>query len=122
MGAFKGAAEVGTHAIETDVHLTKDDVVVLSHDADMKRCFGKDDKLIDRTWEEIREVQTLKTPHQTMPRLQDLLEFLALPDTNENVWLLLDIKVSLTGMRRRHTHPPSDRRTSSTMTHPTSSA
>lgn len=31
MGAFKGAVEVGTHAIETDVHLTKDDVVVLSH-------------------------------------------------------------------------------------------
>ena len=31
MGAFKGAADVETDAIETDVHLTKDDVVVLSH-------------------------------------------------------------------------------------------
>lgn len=93
MGAFKGAAEVGTHAIETDVHLTKDDVVVLSHDANLKRCFGKEDKLIDRKWEEIRDLQTLQTPHQTMPRLQDLLEFLASPDTNENIWLLLDIKV-----------------------------
>ena len=31
MGAFKGAVEVGTDAIETDIHLTKDDVVVLSH-------------------------------------------------------------------------------------------
>ena len=95
MGAFKGAAEVGTHAIETDIHLTKDDVVVLSHDGDLKRCFGKDDKIIDCYWENIREIQTLKAPRQTMPSLQDLLEFLALPETNEDIWLLLDIKVAL---------------------------
>jgi len=31
MGAFKGAVEVGAHAIETDIHLSKDGVVVLSH-------------------------------------------------------------------------------------------
>lgn len=31
MRAFKGAVEVGAEGIETDVHLTKDGVVVLSH-------------------------------------------------------------------------------------------
>lgn len=31
MGAFRGAVKAKAHAIETDVHLTKDDVVVLSH-------------------------------------------------------------------------------------------
>jgi glycerophosphoryl diester phosphodiesterase len=31
MGAFIGATKVGAHAIETDIHLTKDGVVVLSH-------------------------------------------------------------------------------------------
>ena len=31
MSSFIGAIEVGTHAIETDIHLTKDDIVVLSH-------------------------------------------------------------------------------------------
>lgn len=31
MGAFKGAVDVGANAIETDVHLSKDGVVVLSH-------------------------------------------------------------------------------------------
>ena len=31
MGAFKGAVEVGAEAIETDVHLSKDGVVMLSH-------------------------------------------------------------------------------------------
>ena len=95
MGAFKGAAKVGAHAIESDVHLTKDSVVVLSHDANLKRCFGKDEKIIDCDWEYLSQIQTLKTPHQTMPRLQDLLEFLALPETNNNMWLLLDIKVGI---------------------------
>ena len=31
MGAFRGAIAIGADAIETDVHITKDDVVVLSH-------------------------------------------------------------------------------------------
>lgn len=31
MGAFRGAVEVGAHAIETDVHLSKDGVVVIAH-------------------------------------------------------------------------------------------
>lgn len=31
MGAFRGAVEVGAHAIETDLHLSKDGVVVISH-------------------------------------------------------------------------------------------
>lgn len=31
MGAFKGAVEVGAEGLETDIHLTKDGVVVLSH-------------------------------------------------------------------------------------------
>ena len=31
MGAFEGAVNVGAHAIETDIHLSKDGVVVLSH-------------------------------------------------------------------------------------------
>ena len=31
MGAFRGAVEVGADALETDVHLSKDGVVMLSH-------------------------------------------------------------------------------------------
>lgn len=31
MSAFKGAVDVGIDALETDVHLSKDGVVVLSH-------------------------------------------------------------------------------------------
>lgn len=31
MAAFQGAVEIGADALETDIHLTKDDVVVLAH-------------------------------------------------------------------------------------------
>ncbi|KAI9813452.1 MAG: hypothetical protein M1827_004127 [Pycnora praestabilis] len=92
MGAFKGAVEVAAHAIETDIHLTKDGVVVLSHDATLKRCFGKDEKIIDCDWDYISTLRTLKVPHESMPRLKDLLEYIASPGL-EHIWLLLDIKL-----------------------------
>lgn len=31
MGAFRGAVEVGAEGLETDIHLSKDGVVMLSH-------------------------------------------------------------------------------------------
>ena len=31
MASFEGAVKAGAHALETDIHLTSDDVVVLSH-------------------------------------------------------------------------------------------
>lgn len=92
MGAFAGAVHIGAHAIETDVHLTKDDVVVLSHDATLKRCFGRPEKLLDVEWSLVRTLQTLAEPKQYMPRLMDLLFYLAQPG-NEHVWLVLDIKM-----------------------------
>ncbi len=67
-------------------------------EATLKRCFGKDEKIIDCTWEYISQQRTLAAPNEPMPRLRDLLEFLASPGL-ENVWLLLDIKVHIT------THP-----------------
>ena len=45
MGAFRGAVQAKAHAIETDIHLTKDDVVVLSHvSVKMERLYS--DRLI----------------------------------------------------------------------------
>ncbi|KAL2408359.1 Phosphatidylglycerol phospholipase C [Exophiala dermatitidis] len=92
LSAFKGAVEVGTHAIETDIHLSKDHVVVLSHDPDLKRCFGREEKLIDCDWEYLSSLRTLKAPHEPMPRLKDLLEYVAQPGL-EHIWILLDIKM-----------------------------
>ncbi|KAI9883531.1 MAG: hypothetical protein M1823_004695 [Watsoniomyces obsoletus] len=92
LSAFAGALKAGAHALETDIHLSKDDVVVLSHDATLKRCFGKPEKIVDCDWSYLSSLRTLKEPHEAMPRLKDLLEYLARPGLDD-VWVLLDIKV-----------------------------
>ncbi|KAL8670937.1 MAG: hypothetical protein Q9168_004552 [Polycauliona sp. 1 TL-2023] len=97
MAAFRGAVEAGVHAIETDVHLTKDGVV----DPTLKRCFGKPDKIVDKDWAHVSEQRTTQAPHEPMPRLIDLLEYLAAPG-NEKTWLLLDIKAKFIPLAARY--------------------
>ena len=58
----------------------------------MKRCFGRDEKVIDCDWDFIKTLRTLQEPREQMPRLKDLLEYLASPGV-EDIWLLLDIKL-----------------------------
>jgi len=92
MGAFRGAINVGAHALETDIHLSKDHVVVLSHDGDLKRCFGEKQKIIDCDWEYLSHIRTLREPHEPMPQLRELLEHIAQPQL-QHLWILLDIKL-----------------------------
>ncbi|KAI1412390.1 PLC-like phosphodiesterase [Hypoxylon sp. FL1857] len=92
MVAFRSAVEVGTHAIETDLHLSKDGIIVISHDATLMRCFGKASKVADCDWDELSKLRTLREPKQPMPRLLDLLEYLGQPE-QEHIWILLDIKM-----------------------------
>lgn len=91
MAAFRSAVEIGAHGIETDLHLSKDGVVVLSHDATLKRCFGEDTKVADCDWSYLSTLRTTREPRQPMPRLVDLLEYMAQPEV-EHIWVLLDIK------------------------------
>ena len=93
MRAFRAAAPVGAQAIETDLHLSRDGVVVLSHDGTLKRCFGIDKKIMDCDWEYLSTLRTIKEPHEPLPRLAELLDFLTEDGVN-HMWLLLDIKVS----------------------------
>lgn len=93
MGAFRGAAAAGAHALETDLHLARDGTVVLSHDADLRRCFGRPDRLADCDWPLLSALRTTRAPHEPMPRLLDLLRWLAAAGPAlDHVWLLLDLK------------------------------
>ncbi|KAK3308985.1 PLC-like phosphodiesterase [Chaetomium strumarium] len=92
MAAFRGAVAAGAHAIETDLHLSRDGVAVLSHDGSLKRCFGIDKKIADCDWEYLRTLRTTQQPRQGMPRLADLLEWLTGRGLG-SVWVLLDIKL-----------------------------
>ena len=47
--------------IETDVQMTKDGVLVVFHDDTLKRMTGKDGKLADFTFDELRKLRLLNT-------------------------------------------------------------
>ncbi len=56
MPAFEHAVSVGFRYLETDVHVTKDGVLVAFHDTDLNRTCGHPGEIIDMTWAEIAEL------------------------------------------------------------------
>jgi len=54
MAAYKAAIDDGADGFECDVRLTKDNQLVLWHDADMKRVAGNDARITDSTFNEIK--------------------------------------------------------------------
>lgn len=57
------------------------------------RCYGIEKKVADCDWEYLKTLRTLQAPHEPMPRLVDVLEYLRQPG-RENFWILLDIKLT----------------------------
>lgn len=81
MLAFAQAIAIGADYLETDVHATRDGVAVISHDADLRRLAGRDQRLLDLDWS---EVSSIRLPDdQTMPSLVEALD--AFPETRFNI-------------------------------------
>ena len=70
--AFEGAIEHGFN-IEIDVHLSKDNQLVVFHDASLKRVCGVDKKVKDLTVAELKTYR-LKGTDCTIPTLDEFLE------------------------------------------------
>lgn len=83
--AFRNAIDHNI-AIELDVHLTKDNQLVVVHDSDLKRVTGKEGIVEDRTLKEIKEGYRLLDGEQ----LPSFKEVLALVD--EKVPRLVELK------------------------------
>jgi len=56
MIAFKKAREYGANWVELDVQETKDGVIIVSHDSNLKRVTGKDININDVNYEEIETI------------------------------------------------------------------
>lgn len=54
--AFRSAILKGGDRIELDVQMTKDGVVMVTHDANLKRCTGKNAKIYDLTCEQVEQL------------------------------------------------------------------
>ncbi len=85
MGAFVRALEEG-FAIELDIHLTKDQRVVVFHDDDLERMTGYAKKITQCTWDEIRSLTLLGT-QEKIPLLKEVLRLI-----DGKVPLLIEIK------------------------------
>ncbi|KAI3174374.1 hypothetical protein DTO046C5_2806 [Penicillium roqueforti] len=91
--SIDGAIRAGAQALELDLHISRDGIVVLSHDASLMRCYGIKKKVSECDWEYLKTLRTIQAPHEPMPRLADVLEYLRQPG-RENFWMLLDIKLA----------------------------
>jgi glycerophosphoryl diester phosphodiesterase len=91
--AFERAIELGADMIETDLHLSKDDVVMIHHDAQLERL-GATGEIRDYTFAELRDLDAApgQLKRAAIPTLLDLLERQA-PRIDFN----LELKVGLTG-------------------------
>lgn len=70
--AFKRAIEKG-YGIELDVQLTKDDQLVVFHDASLKRMCGIDGKVWEYTLEELKQLK-LAQSNETIPTFKEVLD------------------------------------------------
>ena len=61
-------------------------------DADLKRCFGVNKKIVDCDWKYLRTLTSKRAPGEPPACLGELLEWLIQPD-QDHLWLLLDIKM-----------------------------
>ena len=85
MAAFCEAIQNG-FTIELDVHVTKDDVLVVFHDDNLVRLTSVDKIIEDCTFAEIRKLVLEKT-RERIPALAEVLDYV-----NGSVGLLIEIK------------------------------
>ncbi|MCY6370798.1 glycerophosphodiester phosphodiesterase [Clostridium ganghwense] len=96
MIAFKKAIEVGCDGIETDVQLTKDDILVLCHDEKIDRTTEGIGLICEYTYKElcqldagIKKGQEFKG--ERIPRLDELLDYVK----DKNILINLELKNSI---------------------------
>jgi len=71
MPAFQHAVDNGYRYVETDVQLTNDGVLVAFHDNDLKRTCGRDARISELPWSEVRAA--LVDGKAPIPLLEDML-------------------------------------------------
>ena len=75
LAAFKRAVDAG-YGMEMDIQLTKDDKLVVFHDATLKRMCGVDGNVWDYTLEELKQFKLAKSD-ETIPTFEEVLNLVA---------------------------------------------
>ena len=83
--AFKKALKLG-YAVEFDVHLTTDNILVVFHDDNLLRMTGVNKNIQDCTYSEIKNLKLLDT-NEKIPTLDEVLEIVG-----NNVFMDIEVK------------------------------
>ena len=79
--SFYLGMQMGANGIETDVHRTKDGVVVLFHDDTLERVTGEMGSVCDYTWAQLQEMNVIKGElYDKIPAFEDFLQHFAFRD------------------------------------------
>ncbi|TKY90037.1 hypothetical protein EX895_000035 [Sporisorium graminicola] len=94
IASFEKAIADGSEGLETDVHITTDNVIVMFHDPTLERTTDGKGLIYERPYfgdDGIEHVRTLKQPAQQIPTFPQVCDLLMRPE-NKHVKLNLDIK------------------------------
>lgn len=81
MPAFQGAVDLGYRYLETDVHATRDGVLLAFHDDRLDRVTDRAGVIADMEFDEVRKARV--SGREPIPRLEELL--LAWPEVRINI-------------------------------------
>ena len=84
LDAFKYAVELGARAIELDVRKTKDDVIVVIHDATIRNSSGKKQNISALTLSQLKKIDS------KIPTLEEALSYISETDAE----LMIEFKVA----------------------------
>ena len=70
--SFREAVKLN-YDVEFDIHLTKDNILVVFHDDNLKRMTGSDKNIQDCTYDEIKDLKLLNT-NEHIPTLDEVLK------------------------------------------------
>ena len=72
--ALEGAAKHGFNMVEVDLRVTKDGMLIINHDGDLKKYYGVDRKVTDMTWAELRELRSDRGGSRVL-RFEEVLQY-----------------------------------------------
>lgn len=93
MLAMEKAVEEGCHAIEVDVRITRDDVLVLMHDSTVNRTTNSTGNISDMTWSQVSRLdagswKSAEFAGQRIPTFESILNRFR----RENIFIVVEIK------------------------------
>jgi len=96
LASFEAAIRDGAEGIETDVHVSRDNILIMFHDRNLERTTDAEGFINEKNWygiDGMEHVRTVKEPKQAIPTFVQTLALL-MKEENQHVQLNVDCKAN----------------------------